>query len=228
MLKKSLIMIAVLVSLLIFGLTIASAQGPQNNPQRGGRAQTSTNNQSGDCISNSQLNDYPGTNATNRASGQGHGQMKGGNTSNGGGILANLPPAYEGDPPQDVIDLMIEGWLDEQHAFAAYESIMAQFGDIAPFVNIQRAEAQHAATWETLFARYDIPMPDVTAFDIPQFDSPQEACALGAEAEILNFSLYDEMLETFAPYPDIQQVAQALRDASEFNHLPAFEACAGS
>ncbi len=60
----------------------------------------------------------------------------------------------------------------------------------------------------------------------PTFASAQEACALGAEAEIANFSRYDQMLATFTDYPDIYQVALALRNASEFQRLPAFQTCA--
>jgi hypothetical protein len=160
--------------------------------------------------------------------GQQRDQMNRGAGANGTGFYTSLPPASVEALPQDIIDLMIEGWLDEQHAYAAYESIMAQFGEIAPFANIQQAEVQHAAAWEFLFDRYGIPMPEVPAFEVPSFASPAEACALGAEAEIANFALYDEMLAAFEPYPDIYQVALALRNASEFNHLPAFQTCAGS
>ncbi len=147
---------------------------------------------------------------------------------NGTGMYTSLPPAAVEELPQEIIDLMIEGWLDEQHAYAAYESIIAQFGEITPFVNIQQGEVQHAADWEFLFDRYGVTVPDVPEFEVPTFASPQEACALGAEAEIANFALYDEMLEAFEPYPDVYQVALALRNASEFNHLPAFQNCAGS
>jgi len=59
------------------------------------------------------------------------------------------------------------------------------------------------------------------------FASPQEAYALGFEPEIANFVLYDEMRATSEPSPDVYQGALALRNASEFNHLPAFENCAG-
>ncbi len=35
------------------------------------------------------------------------------------------------------------------------------------------------------------------------------------------------MLVTLADYPDMVQVVTSLRNASEFQHLPAFEQCAG-
>lgn len=206
------LIVAVVISVLLFGAISVYAQ------QGGGR---STGGQNG--RDSSSLNSNP--------SNQQRGQMNRGKGNHGGmgaGVAGSLPPASVDELPQDVIDLMIAGWIDEQHAYAAYESIMAQFGNIAPFSNIQRAEVQHAAAWEMLFARYNIAIPAVPTFEIPTFVSVEEACALGAEAEIANFELYDEMMTAFAPYPDVYQVAQSLRDASEFGHLPAFEVCASS
>lgn len=144
----------------------------------------------------------------------------------GCGAYCDLPPASVDALPQDVVDLMIDGWADEQHAYAVYAAVIEQFGAVRPFVNIQRAETQHAAAWEAMFERYGIETPEVPAFDLPTFTNLSEACAVAAEAEVANFDLYDTMLESFEPYPDLQFVAQNLRDASEFNHLPAFENCA--
>ncbi|MCA9916140.1 MAG: DUF2202 domain-containing protein, partial [Anaerolineae bacterium] len=92
---------------------------------------------------------------------------------------------------------------------------------------ILQAEAQHEAAWEFLFDRYGLTLPEAPEFDIPAFASLQDACAAAAAAEIANFDLYDQQLEAFADYPDIYQIVLALRNASEFNHLPAFENCAG-
>jgi hypothetical protein len=121
---------------------------------------------------------------------------------------------------------MIAGWADEQHAYAAYGAVIDQYGAVRPFVNIQRSEVQHITAWETLFDRYGIAVTDVPAFDLPEFASLSDACAVGAAAEVANFDLYDTMLAAFEPYPDLAYVAQSLRDASEFSHLPAFEMCA--
>lgn len=172
-------------------------------------------------------------NGTGNGSGQGNGYQGGRNAdaprgnNNGGGLYLNLPPASTDELSQDIIDLIIDGWIDEQHAYAVYGSVIDKFGAVRPFVNIQRSEAQHIAAWEMMFVRYGIAMPEVPVFDLPEFTSLSEACAVGAEAEVANFDLYDTMLAAFEPYPDLLYVAQALRDASEFNHLPAFEVCAG-
>lgn len=245
-----------IISLLVIGGVAVSAQGGRGNGNgRGGNgngtspgvtctdpatctADPQANNDGG--VQGAQANQYGNSSmSANPSSGSQIGQQRRGQQNqnsqanrsaaqNGSGIVNNLPSASVDELPQDIIDLMMDGWLDEQHAYAAYESIMEQFGQAAPFASIQQAETQHAAAWEALFARYGIAVPDVPEFDIPEFASLQAACELGAEAEIANFALYDAMLAAFAPYPDLYQVALALRNASEFNHLPAFQTCAGS
>lgn len=200
--KRSLIFLMVLIAAVLLGSSLVSAQGNSGNGNGNG-------NGSGQ-----------GSPTPER---RGPGGPRGNVT--GGRAHLHLPAASADELPQDIIDLMIEGWVDEQHAYAVYGSVIEQFGAVRPFTNIQRSEAQHIAAWETLFVRYGI-VPEVPEFDLPEFASVAEACAIGAEAEIANFSLYDAMLTAFEPYPDLLYVAQSLRDASEFNHLPAFEACA--
>ena len=145
----------------------------------------------------------------------------------GSGFFAGLPPAYDGELPEEVIEMMAAGWMDEQNAYAIYGAVIAQFGEVNPFANIQDAEAQHIAAWEFLFDRYEIAVPELPVFEAPTFASVPEACQAAADAEVANFGLYDEMLSAFEDYPDLYQVTLALRNASEFNHLPAFEQCAG-
>lgn len=228
MLKKIVLVLA-LVSTLIIGMGVVAAQGNGN----GDTKRVCDPQQPDDCLSNPQLNAYnngglgfvnPQTGA--QWNGQQRGQMGSGIGVNGTGLYLSMPPAYEGELPQDVIELMVDGWLDEQHAYAVYGDVIAKFGEQAPMVNIQQAEAQHIAAWEFLFDRYDIEIPTTPEFETTEFATLAEACQSAADAEIANFDLYDTMLETFEEYPDIYQVALALRNASEFNHLPAFEACA--
>ncbi len=197
--KRMIIVVLALIAVFALGLSVVSAQDSIGN---------GNGSRSG--------NGYQGGQNTDASRG----------SMSGSGLFLNLPPAAVEAPPQSMIDLMIDGWADEQHAYAVYAAVIDQFGAVRPFVNIQRSEAQHIAAWETLFARYGIAIPEVPAFDLPDFASVTEACSLGANAEVANFDLYDTMTAEFAPYPDLQYVAQALRDASEFSHLPAFELCA--
>ncbi len=141
---------------------------------------------------------------------------------------AHLPAPVDGPLPAEVVAAITAGIEDEWHAYAVYAAVIEQFGAVRPFTNIQRAEAQHAAAWATIFERYDLPLPVQPTWEIPEFASLADACAAAADAEIANMTLYDDMLATLADYPDALQVATALRAASLDKHLPAFERCAGT
>ena len=206
--------------LILIAIPLAvSAQGGQNQNGSGAsgqQSQSQNKNQTSDSNSQSQY----------QFNGRGNSRNK--QIQNGMGQFANLPPAVEGELSEDVIEAMTSGIMDEYNAYNIYQQVIDQFGAVRPFVNIQRAEAQHISAWEMLFTRYNIEIPDTPAIGEPLiFDSISDACSLAADAEIANFGLYDDMLETLADYPDMVQVVTNLRDASELNHLVAFERCAG-
>jgi hypothetical protein len=139
-----------------------------------------------------------------------------------------LPPAAAGELSDMAVAALVAAIQDEYHAHAVYQVVIDQFGPVAPFTRIQAAEAQHIAALEVLFNRYGIPVPAPEPLeDLPQFSSIADACALGAAAEIANFELYDSWIAQTRDYPDLVEVFTSLRNASEFNHLPAFEQCAG-
>lgn len=146
----------------------------------------------------------------------------------GMGYLCNLPDAVPGDLSDEVIAAMTNGIMDEYNAYNIYQAVINQFGEVRPFTAIQQAEAQHILAWEMLFNRYGVELPEMPAVDESlTFDSLSAACSAAADAEIANFDLYDQMLETLQDYPDMVWVITNLRNASEFHHLPAFERCAG-
>jgi len=122
---------------------------------------------------------------------------------------------------------------DERHAEAFYAAVMAKFGDARPFSNIIKAERQHEAMLIGLYETYGIAVPEnnyaTGAQKAPAApETLVEACKIGVEAEIANRDLYDgKLLPAVAAYPDITRVMQGLRDASEENHLPAFQRCVG-
>ncbi|HEY8594415.1 MAG TPA: DUF2202 domain-containing protein [Devosiaceae bacterium] len=121
---------------------------------------------------------------------------------------------------------------DEYHAEAVYSAVIEKFGAVRPFVNIIRAEQQHQAMLMDLFTSYGLEVPanpyltgEKPLAQIPA--SIAESCAVGVAAEIANRDLYNvQLLPKVAGYGDITAVLEALRDASEFNHLPAFQRCA--
>jgi hypothetical protein len=158
-----------------------------------------------------------------QAGGRGYGQYQNGPAN---GWMSNLPPAIPGDLPAEVLDALHAGLQDEYNAYATYQAVIDQFGAVRPFTTIQQAEAQHIEALTFLFERYSLDVPDPAAIDLPTFGSLGDACATGVEAETANFALYDQWIATVQDYPDLVQIFTALRDASEHNHLPAFERCA--
>ena len=115
---------------------------------------------------------------------------------------------------------------DEYHAWAVYDQVIQDFGQIRPFVPIQAAEAKHIDSLLTLFDRYGLFVPENPwVSTVSGFDGVSAACATGVDAEIANADLYDELFST-TERNDILTVYQALQRASLDKHLPAFERCA--
>ena len=116
---------------------------------------------------------------------------------------------------------------DEYHAVAVYTSVMEEFGEVRPFVNIRRAEYNHVDALTRLFDAYRVPLPDNPWLgQVDGFAGLQEACSTGVAAEIANRDLYTVLFDS-TERTDITRVYEALQSASEENHLPAFQRCAG-
>jgi hypothetical protein len=136
--------------------------------------------------------------------------------------------AAETPLPPIVLESLDLALADERLALATYDTVLRRFGDIRPFVNIAQAEQRHIEALLAVYARYGIPVPQAE----PQVDPATLTlditglCRIGVMGEIENVRLYDEqLLPAVADYPDISSVLRALRDASAYNHLPAFERC---
>ena len=156
---------------------------------------------------------------------------QGGNIQHGAqqtmGMFSLLPPAGELELSEAAIAAMEAGLTDELTALAVYNGVIEQFGEVRPFVNIMRSEQQHADAWLFMYERYGLDVPNAPTVEVPTFATLADACQLSVDAEIANAALYDEQMSAFADYPDLAQVATALRNASEYNHLVAFQRCAG-
>jgi len=147
------------------------------------------------------------------------------------GLLAASPVWSQSLTPD--AEAALEAALqDERHAEAFYAAVMAKFGDARPFSNIIEAERQHESMLIGLYETYGVAIPEngyaTGALEAPSApETLRGACKIGVEAEIANRDLYDgNLLPAVAAYPDITFVMQRLRDASEENHLPAFQRCA--
>lgn len=144
---------------------------------------------------------------------------RGENRQGGQGLLPLEPGALD----QAEVDALVEAINDEYKALATYQKVVDTFGAVQPFVSIMRAEQQHIAALERLFVRYDVEIPVNDWYDrVPTFDSVAAASAAGVQAEIDNAALYDRLFAA-VDEPDIVQVFTRLRDASQYNHLPAFQ-----
>ena len=119
---------------------------------------------------------------------------------------------------QDALD-------DEYRAWATYDQVIADFGDIPPFSNIRDAEARHIEALTVLFARYGLEIPvNPWPGKVTRYDSVSVACHAGVAAEVENGALYERLLAS-TQRPDILTVFRNLQEASQQRHLPAFQRC---
>jgi hypothetical protein len=115
---------------------------------------------------------------------------------------------------------------DEYRARATYQAVLARFGPVPPFSNIVQAEQRHIDALLPLFARYGIvPPADRWTGQVAPPPTLLQACEAGVAGEIRNYQMYDQLLTQIAE-PDVRAVFTSLRNASAYNHLPAFQACA--
>lgn len=115
---------------------------------------------------------------------------------------------------------------DEYCAWATYDIVIADFGEVPPFSNIRDAEARHIEALLTLFVCYGLPVPENPwPGKVTRYASLQEACEAGVAAGIANSGLYDRLLAA-TDRPDILTVFRNLQEASQQRHLPAFQRCA--
>lgn len=126
---------------------------------------------------------------------------------------------------QSVLDKAL---LDEYKARATYKAIISKFGQVRPFINIVQAEDKHIALLLGLYNTYNLTQPAVPTISTPDFPSITDACTAGVQVEIDNAQLYkEELLPQVAEFSDVATVFTQLMNASQQNHLPAFERCAG-
>jgi len=115
---------------------------------------------------------------------------------------------------------------DEYRAWATYDQVIADFGNISPFSNIRAAEARHIGALCELFTQYGLPIPENPwPGKVERYASLQAACEAGVAAEIVNGKMYDRLLKV-TNHPNILAVLRNLQAASQQRHLPAFWRCA--
>ena len=115
---------------------------------------------------------------------------------------------------------------DEYRARDTYQGVINKFGNVRPFVNIKKSEEQHIGLLKGLYNTYGISVPSDTVGGLATPATVSAACTLGVQAEIANADMYVGLLAGTTNYPDVQDVFKRLRDASLYQHLPAFQNCA--
>lgn len=134
---------------------------------------------------------------------------------------------YKGDLKKEEVEGLLLALNDEYLATATYEQVNKDFGDPRPFVNIVRAETRHAEMLKDLFTKYGMKIPDNPwPGKASTFSSVAEACKASVQGEIANRELYTRLFKT-TERKDILDIYRYLQQASEQNHLPAFERCGG-
>jgi len=111
---------------------------------------------------------------------------------------------------------------DEYLAQARYNNILNKFGYVRTFVQIKEAELRHIYALQTLFERYQVPLPeDISQSFVTTPETIKAAYASGVTGEIDNIAMYNKFLSLDLP-SDVRIVFTNLRNASQ-NHLRAFE-----
>ena len=71
---------------------------------------------------------------------------------------------------------------DEYRAWATYDQVMRDFGEVRPFSNIREAEARHIEALRVLFSRYGLDIPENPwPGKVTRYADLQEACQRGTE-----------------------------------------------
>jgi hypothetical protein len=218
------------------GSALNQGAADQGNGLRGGYAQrASAAERQSWAGSNGQASEPPAALApssqlTQEAQGQSFGQGRGrgqqGSGQGGYGGAAFDAPLIGGDLSESEVEALLMALEDEYKAWSVYDQVIADFGAVRPFTSIQRAEENHIAALVTLLDGYGLEVPvNQWPGNVPTFDTLAEACEAGVQAEIDNAALYDQLF-SMVENPDLIRVFTALQQASQDQHLPAFERCA--
>jgi hypothetical protein len=214
------------------GSALNQSAADQGNGLRGGYVQRASAAWAG---SSGQASEQPAAVApwsqvTQEAQGQSFGQGRGrGQQGSGQGGYAGGEfdaPLIGGDLSESEVEALLMALEDEYKAWSVYDQVIADFGAVRPFTSIQRAEENHIAALVRLLDGYGLEVPvNEWPGNVPTFDTLAEACEAGVQAEIDNAALYDQLF-SMVENPDLIRVFTALQQASQDQHLPAFERCA--
>jgi len=223
--KKNLIRSIVVMSVLVLALAAfnpISAVSASYSAYRGSNGDgTCDGDLDGDGTCD--VDGTPRANATSGTLGRwAEGFVRGNSSSNG---LRGLGTGFSMEPLSDVEAAGLIAAIEEEYtALALYQSIMATFGEVAPFAEIAASEQMHANTLIRQAEKYGLVVPeyDFASFDFPTFATLDEAYQAGIDAETADAALYDTLMADVT-HSDLIRVYTNLQNASLNNHLVSFQ-----
>lgn len=120
-----------------------------------------------------------------------------------------------------------EAIQNEYKAEALYEATVAEFGQVAPFASILEVEPRHSQALATVLVSYKEPVPTPMPYEFVTAVTIEQACMAALSAEKENIALYGRLMER-VQNSSARTVFFSNAQASQLNHLPAFEQCAQS
>lgn len=107
-----------------------------------------------------------------------------------------------------------------------FQRVIQTLGNLAPFAEAARDEAENAEKVRNLFEAFDLNAPQSlwSLSNVPSFESLEEACAAGVKSEQESIAFFDRLLADDLP-PVVDNVIQDLRNTAANKHLPAFQQC---
>lgn len=116
----------------------------------------------------------------------------------------------------------------EYAAYAMYTAVIEKYGEVEPYVSIRKAEAKHIEALKRQLDRYGVDYPAENPYlgQVTAPESLEAAAKAWAEGEVANVAMYDRLMEAVQDYPNLVQVMEHLRAASQERHLPAFSLAA--
>ena len=135
--------------------------------------------------------------------------------------------------PENVADALLEALIGpegEYAAYASYQAVLDEYGDVEPYATIAAAELRHIQSLKRQLEKYGIDYPSTNSY-LGTIEAPsdlEEAAQAWVVGEIANVEMYDDYLTIVRAYPDLYRVFSNLRSASLEKHLPAFELAAES
>lgn len=136
--------------------------------------------------------------------------------------VSGISLAILSDAEKDALSRAI---LEEYGALNLYQSVIDQYGTVYPFSRIVLAEQQHINALISQANKYGVEVPPNPGSTVPTaFNSLNDACQAGVDAEIADAGLYDQLM-LMVTHSDILRVFTNLQSASLNSHLPVFQVC---